>query len=533
MRKLFFGLLFLSTAQKGFTQQLNDYIKGHFSGSYENYSQYYMKDSKINAFLPLDRFASNSFLKLDYQYGDFSAGVQAESYLPAIAGFFPSPVDAKTKIVNKYFRYNGKKFSVQVGDFYEQFGNGLVLRSFENRQIGINNALEGFKAEIQATDYFKIKTVYGRTRLNLDYINAFTRGIDAEIDLHQLMNISSKSKLTSLSLGGSAVSRYQEYVGPEDGFPTTANAYAGRVDLSLGGLTLNTEYATKSADPHLMNSYSRNKGAALQVNAGFSTRNFGTNVTFRSISNMEFKADRDNEFTTQGPVNFLPSITKQHDNLTSNIYVYAAQARGESGFQSDIFYTFPAGSSWGGKYGTTLSLNISHYQSLNEKNEIMSFGESDFFSDASLEIRKKWSKKWEGHFEVQQLKYNGALQGASYKELHATVFALSSLYKFNKHRSIRCKLEHMTADQDKGNWAAGLLEFSLSSPFAIFMSDLYNYDKTNNHYYTIGTSLTRNATRFSMAFGRQRDGLFCVGGVCRFVPAAYGFTATLTTTFAN
>jgi hypothetical protein len=43
----------------------------------------------------------------------------------------------------------------------------------------------------------------------------------------------------------------------------------------------------------------------------------------------------------------------------------------------------------------------------------------------------------------------------------------------------------------------------------------------------------KQSTRFSLAFGKQRAGLFCVGGVCRFVPAAFGFTASLTTTFSN
>jgi hypothetical protein len=46
-------------------QDLSSIIKGHFNGSFENYSQYYLKDSAIGATLPPDRFGSNSFLKLD------------------------------------------------------------------------------------------------------------------------------------------------------------------------------------------------------------------------------------------------------------------------------------------------------------------------------------------------------------------------------------------------------------------------------------------------------------------------------------
>src|SRR5215208_6798408 len=132
MRKIFLlplaGLLFFySNAQK---------IDGHFSGSFESYTQFYQRDEKINAILPQDPVGSNNYLKLDYNYKQFSAGIQFEAYLPSTAGF-PFILN-QSKLVHKYFKYTGKSFSVQVGDFYEQFGSGLVFRSWENRQIGIN-----------------------------------------------------------------------------------------------------------------------------------------------------------------------------------------------------------------------------------------------------------------------------------------------------------------------------------------------------------------------------------------------------------
>jgi hypothetical protein len=49
---------------------------GHFSGSFDMYSQYYMKDEKTGAVLPQDKIGSNNFLKLDYSYKKITAGVQ-------------------------------------------------------------------------------------------------------------------------------------------------------------------------------------------------------------------------------------------------------------------------------------------------------------------------------------------------------------------------------------------------------------------------------------------------------------------------
>ena len=48
---------------------------GQFSGSFETYSQYYMKDEKTGAVLPQDKIGSNNFLKLDYSYKKFTAGI--------------------------------------------------------------------------------------------------------------------------------------------------------------------------------------------------------------------------------------------------------------------------------------------------------------------------------------------------------------------------------------------------------------------------------------------------------------------------
>ena len=60
--------------------------EGQVSGSLETNSIYYMNDSKIGE-RPEDRFGSNNYLKLDYASGRFSAGVQANAFLPVLQGY--------------------------------------------------------------------------------------------------------------------------------------------------------------------------------------------------------------------------------------------------------------------------------------------------------------------------------------------------------------------------------------------------------------------------------------------------------------
>lgn len=101
----------------------------------------------------------------------------------------------------------------------------------------------------------------------------------------------------------------------------------------------------------------------------------------------------------------------------------------------------------------------------------------------------------------------------------------------HKKKAFRFELQHLATRQDRGNWAAVLTEFSFAPKWIFYLSDLYNYDLTGTHYAVIGGSYSKGGTRFGLSYGRQRAGLFCAGGVCRFVPAATGITATLTTTF--
>lgn len=506
-------------------------LKGHLTGSLESYSQYYMKDEKIQAIVPQDKVAANSFFKIDYTQGNIMLGVQYESYMPSILGYYDVPQNG-SKLVNKYFRYSEKNFSIQVGDFYEQFGSGMILRSFENRQIGINNAIEGANIFIQPAEYIKIKTLFGKPRKYLSYANATIRGADVEFDLQQL--VGNKNSQVNFTIGGSYVGKFEEYTGPIDDFPSTSTAYATRMAINSDKINFDLEYVHKNADPHLLNAYTLDKGQALQMNFGYTKPSFGLNINARALNNMDFRSERESESATQLTVNYLPALTKQQDYLTSNIYVYNTQNRGEIGFQTDVFYNFKKGSKLGGKYGTKLALNIAYYGALNDNRDLLSIGSEVYYKDFNLEVKKKWNKNFETTLGLQHLFYNTSrIQVAAQADVVANVIAFGGVYKLKNNKSIKYKLERMIVDNDNGNWMAGTIEFSPSSKYNFYINDLYNDGKTNVHYYNVGAAITSKSTRFSINYGKQRPGLFCVGGVCRFVPAAYGFTATLTTSFSN
>lgn len=522
MEKVFILLSLLFVYEPLFSQLPS--VNGHLSGSFESYSQLYQPDKKINAVLPQDRIGSNNYLKLDYSNKQFSSGLQFEAYLPSIAGY-PYTIN-QSKIINRFIKYGTDKFSIQVGDFYEQFGSGLIFRSWENRQIGINNALEGVNVMVKPLSFIKVKIIYGRQRKIIDHSDSNVRGLDAEFDL---TGINKNTNKVNIIAGFSYVTRYQQYTGPDPDFPATVKAVAGRIAITGASANVSAEYVHKSKDPNINNFQTGKAGKGLLINGGYAKNNLGINLNIRVMENLDFRGER-NATGTILPVNFIPALTKQHDYLATNIYVYNAQPLAETGGQVDLFYNLKGNKNKPSRF----AVNFAQYRSLNDTSNLFSAGNNKYFQDFSAEWKKKWNSKWTSTLAYHNLYYNkSVVEGGLYPNIKSNIIILTALYKYSKRNSFRFELQNLFTKQDNGNWFAVVTEFGFAPKWNIFVSDLYNYGITRIHYPAIGGSYTKSGSRFSVSYGRQRAGLFCAGGVCRFVPAATGITATLTTTFNN
>lgn len=171
----FYGFLlagaFCCTGSAAFAQdddQSSD--KGWINASFETNSIFYRKDPKaalLNMAYPKDHVASNNYLKFDYTKGRFSTGFQLESYLPVLAGY---PTELKgTKLTNLYAQWADRDFTVTGGTFYDQFGSGLLFRSYEERMLGFNNALLGARATYSYKGMVNVKALWGTPRFGVTY----------------------------------------------------------------------------------------------------------------------------------------------------------------------------------------------------------------------------------------------------------------------------------------------------------------------------------------------------------------------------
>jgi len=114
-------------------------------------------------------------------------------------------------------------------------------------------------------------------------------------------------------------------------------------------------------------------------------------------------------------------------------------------------------------------------------------------------------------------------------------------WKINSKLTLRSDAEHMLlggkkeSKEDYGNWAALLEELSIGDHYFIALMDQYNYGNKEPsrrvHYFSGQAGFFKGTNRIVLGYGKQRQGIFCVGGVCRQIPASNGFTITITSSF--
>lgn len=529
----------------------------------ESNSQWYIDDNKIK--LPEheaeERFRSNSYINLGYDYKKWSFGVQLESYAPKpILNY--SPDFDKFDFGTVFARYNDVDAGIDItgGHFYEQYGSGLIFRAWEDRQIGINNAIFGVNAKFEPIEGLKIGMLGGKQRIGMgfDLSKSFVFGSNIEFALSEYVNLGGGE----IGIGASYFGKKEEMVDYKQdynqGLEKIRGAFSARLDAEFGNFNADLEYVYKQSDALVdlgnVLGYARQPGKAAVLNLGYFERGVGFTVNLRRLENMSFYSDRvfnGNEFN-QAILNYVPSLTKQYDYSLQNIYVYQAQHRldlygaepklGEIGGQFDFFYEFKKGSSLGGKYGTNVVVNGSYWAGLKAepindgdglKAEFFDFGDK-YYHDFGIEIRKRWSKNWSSIFMYLNQGYEGAVVDYT-SDVKTNIASVETTYQFLDNKSVRLEAQHMWADADKKNWVAGTLEVAVNSNWSVFGSDMYNYgnddDDAKIHYYNAGVSFTKGSTRVAASYGRQRGGLLCVGGVCRMVAEASGLTIGISTSF--
>ena len=502
---------------------------GQLSGSFETNSIAYVNDSALGE-TPDDHFGSNSYIKADYSYKRFSVGLQADAYLPALQGYEVGTRAGQYKfyVSSKYIQWQDKNYSILVGDIFDQFGNGLILRTFEDRQLGFNNSIEGIRAGYDFGGYVQVKALWGRPRLYTKYAGSWVRGADLSVSIADIAGWNQ----TLLQLEGSYVNRF-EHTDKASFFDLSPNVdmFSGRLNFGYKGFSLRGEYVHKSKDLATASS-EPGRGQAVFAELGYGIKGFSFSGTFRMIDRMAAMISLD-AGGTGNILNYLPSLTRQYTYMLANLEPYQVNADGEIAGQADVYYTLRNPQNRQKYWIFHANYSRSHVlrtdQSKTGRREMM-------WQEVSVDVERQWNKKWKTSLLYAYQEWNPT-HGVLHQTNVSHIFVGDATCKFDRRKSLRFEVQYLYSQDYQGDWIAGLVEFSLAPSWSFFVQDMYNLEATPDNgnkkinYYNGGVSYTHSRTRVQLSYGRNRAGYICSGGVCRYSPAYTGVCLQLTSSF--
>lgn len=523
-------------------------------------------------------FLTNTYAEVMLQSKYVDAGLRGELKQFPMPGFASNPnEDFKGwGIANLWAKLKLNKVEVTAGSFYEQFGSGFVLRTYEERSLGVDNSLFGGRIITNPFKGVQLKVLSGVQKNYWNYDGVSTNfhhatsqknsaewqnthtlvsGADLELSLEDWIKPWANNG-THLTLGGSWVNKYES----EDymlgmqftdangtkfydiNSPKFVNAFDARVRFQKDGFNVLAEYAHKSADPNSVNGGIFRKGYAAMLSASYSKKGLSILAQVKRSDNMTFRSKRGDTHTSTGYINHMPAFTLDHTYALAALYPYATQPDGEWAYQASVGYNFKRKTALGGKYGTKLKLNYSRVHGIvkNQHTEsavaltdgygspFWKHGDA-LYEDVNVQLEKKLSKSFDLHFMYMYQQYNRLVEGHD-GNIYSHIFVGEGKWRMNKKLTLRAEAQYLHTKHESGDWGFGLLELSVAPYLMFTVSDQIGRPEIGGeygkvaHYYTAAVTGNYKSHRLMLSYGRTRAGYNCTGGVCRYIPASKGFT---------
>ena len=569
--KKFLLLLGVAVATVFAVEEASAQIKageGQVSIALESNNSYYAPDKKledIGLVLPEKRvrgdFGSNDYLKVDYNIGRFSAGVQVDGYLPAMYGydFYDySQRDSKLNMfLTKYVQWEDANWGVRLGDIYDQFGNGLIFRAYEDRALAFNNSLAGARAHYSYNNMVNVKVIAGMPRLYDMRSKTAIWGADLSLSFSEMLGWYDGLVVLEASYVGRHQDVASEYLakGVEG---NVLNMASGRFNVEAKGFSFRFETVSKLNNDIYNPMYNAAKGNATTIDLGYTKGRFSASASFRRQENMTtFIEYRPMGIGGGNTMTYLPLLTRQHTYSLANLNPYrgsSVHTGGEVGGQIDLYYSLRNPKARG-KYWN-FHVNYSMFNTVDHKNPMtgLDMEGRNVWIDFNFDVERQWNKQLKTTFLYSLQRWDEEINHYDAAHAHyclSHIFVGDVTYKINKKHSMRFELQYLASEDYEGDWVAATIEYNLAPKFSFYVSDMWNCEKMQDgaygnyfmnvntyeyqhellHYYQVGASFTHNSLRAQLSYGRNRAGYVCSGGVCRFQPAYTGVNLALTLSF--
>ncbi len=522
--------------------------KGHLSGDVEVDATWFDRDTLIGTSTTQylhEKSSTEGWFTLNYLISGWSFTARYDMYNNSA---LLDPTIAYTGQGLGFYQIDKKidKWEFTAGDFYDQFGSGILFRAWQNRYLGLDYAVQGVRVQYTPDDSLMIKGFAGQQKDRFTVWPQVMKGLNAE----KIWGIGNVGMLTGAgflnrTLDQATMNQLANEINSlpySQRFIPMYNMYAGTAynTLNYKGFSWYTEYAQKSREAVFITDDNNNQqlenlpGHVFYTGASYSFYGFGLNVQYKSISTFIMKTT---PYATilDGIMDYLPPLSKQETTRLPSLYSVSAQSQGENGIQAEVTYAIDKRNNF--------DFNVSYIKQ--PDNTIL-------YREYYAEYNKIVSKNVKMEMGVQSLIYNYAVyEGHPGDVVHTiTPFFEMSIRLGQPHKiaegtaenkvplqkSIRFELQYLSTKQDSGSFAYALVEYNLAPKWSFAVSDMYNIipqhaaDQKLNYYSTF-ISYTEKQTRFTIGYAKQVAGVICTGGVCRVEPAFSGIRASIGTNF--
>lgn len=527
--------------------------KGQFSGNFQMNNQFYQRDDRIGANTTQylrELSSTDAWLYMNYKIKGFNFALRYDLFNNSPL-FNPQQAYSQQGIGFWQVTKDVEKFNFTVGYFYDQFGSGALFRAFEDRNIGIDFAIQGARVIYNHSENTRLKAFTGKQKFRFEMREPIIKGINLEHRqvITDQLNIESGGSIINRTLDANTMSAVAASINSyplENRFLPKYNVFAWNIynTLNYKNLSWLVEYNAKTPEAVLdYENILRNKpGHTFLTSLSYSTPGFGIVAQFRRI---DFFLLRVNPLDIQpipnnGPINYLPALTRQNTYRLLARYNSVVQEIGENSAQLELTYK-PTKS-------TQINVNssiVNTLAGLSLQNGYQWNNNTRLFRELYTDVSHKFTKKFKAMAGVQWIGYNQQLfegkANAPYVEV-ITPFG-EMTYKLTSSRSLRFEWQYMHTEQDLGKFVNALLEYNIAPHWSFAAGDLVNIEHgfINKpepgkkfeivHYYNFFAAYTYKTIRITGGYLKQPQGVNCTGGVCRVEPAFSGGRITLTTNF--
>jgi len=528
--------------------------KGVFSGGLVANGNFFVRDSVIGAAnIPQydnELFGSEVWLNLNYRQSGYDLRVRFDAFSNSN---LLNPNDSYTAegIGNWYIGKQLDKLGISVGYIYDQFGSGIIYRSFEQRPQLIDNALVGARLTYRLSENWEAKALVGRQKFLFGRNNAEIKGVSLE----GFIDLGKEKRLFSVAPGVAYVNRTLDeesvdalvdiikfYVPDEQVKPVFNTHLVSFFNtLSFQKFSLYTELAYKTpdvfTDPNATRSslsgaqiperFVKESGTVGYASLSYATKGLGVTLEGKRTENFDFRTDQTLR-QNFGLINFIPPMNRLNTYRLTSRYSPATQMISEQALQFDVTYS------------PIKKLNI-----IVNGAWINDLDSTALYRELYTELLWKKSRNLRISGGVQIQRYNQELYEV--KAGAGTVNTITPfadvLYKFSRKNSLRVEAQYMATEEDFGNWIYGLAEFGMAPHWIFEISGMYNITPSKKSpvdengeslkilYPTLGITYIRKSNRFNLRYVKQVEGVVCSGGICRLEPAFSGVRMSVSSTF--